>query len=74
MRARTPGSPAPSWPWLSDDQTTAIGGICATSASFVLVGGTTVVAEGTSGLTSGTLLNAIDETETGHSAPTLPTA
>jgi hypothetical protein len=60
--------------WLSDDQTSAMDRICPTSAPFVLVDGVTLVTKGTSGLTSGTLLHAIDETETGHSAPTSPTA
>jgi hypothetical protein len=59
--------------WLSDDQTSAKSRICDTTAPFVLVDGTPV-AIGLAGLTSGQLLHAIDETETGQAAPLMPTA
>jgi hypothetical protein len=59
--------------WLSDDQTSAKSRICDTTASFVLVDGTPV-AIGVAGLTSNQLLHAIDVTEMGVAAPTMPTA
>jgi hypothetical protein len=60
--------------WLSDNQTNALSRIAPTSAPFVLVDGVTVVAKGTTGLTSNALVHAIDVTETGAAAPMVPTA
>jgi len=54
--------------WLSDSKTAASARFAHWSTPYVLVDGTKV-ASNWSGLTSGTLLHAIDETESGGAAP-----
>lgn len=56
--------------WLSDDNTNAATRLAHATVAYVLVDGSTVVANNWTGLTSGTLLHAIDHTEDGG-APAL---
>ena len=55
--------------WLSDGTNTAVARLKHSTGNYVLADRSTIVAQGWTGLTSGTLLHAIDMTETGKSPP-----